>query len=270
MRVLNAGAARFGIVSLAVVVAGLGCGAKPPYGVSETPIPSRQQLQRLGPVRLADANGTREAVAPRVWIGVPDRRAEGAVLGGVVGLAAGAAVGGAAASPGGGMFAGLAILAGAALGAPVGVAFGAPIGATLGIPGKEARRAAAELRTAAESVDVGAAARVGAAGARRLAADGAGTVGQPHATIDVRVIAYGTRAAGGGRVRPFVAVRTTLTDAADGRIIYDATRDWRGPRRKFARWADGNAAEFRRVLEEGARRMGRRSVDRLLAGAGKR
>ena len=260
----SAAAVRVWVVVLLTAAAGVGCGGKPPYRVSESRVPSAQELRRLGRIEIADP-GARQggAEAPRVYIGVPDRRAEGAVAGGLVGVATGAAIGGLAAG-GGGMFPALVVLGGALVGAPIGVAIGAPVGASLGVPGNESRRAAVSLRRAAESVDVGAAARAGASRSRALPRDAAAAGDPSSATVDVEVIAYGTRAAGGGRARPFVAVRTWVTDAASGQVVYEATRDWRGPKRRFPKWADGDATEFQRVLEEGARRMGRLSVERAL------
>src|SRR5688572_28582423 len=105
MVVVKVAAVRYWVVLFAAAAAGLGCGAKPPYRVSESLLPSAQELRRLWRIELADSAGPGPTAAtPRVWIGVPDRRAEGAVIGGLAGVVVGGSVGAAAASRGGAMF----------------------------------------------------------------------------------------------------------------------------------------------------------------------
>ena len=261
----------------AVALAAGGCGEKPPYRVSESRQLSARELERLGHIDLARVepagpvatqSGQSAGSAPRVWIGVPDRRAEGAITGAVLGAAAGAVIGGIAASGGTGMFAGLAVMEGAILiGAPVGAVIGAPLGALTGRPGEGNRRAAAALRRIAQTVDVAAAARDGAVRASALAKNHQSTTrsdGRAGGKLSVDVLAYGTRAAGGGKAQPFVAVRTRLAEAAGGKVLYDTTSDWRGPKKYFHRWDDDGGAEFRRLIETGAADLGRRSARRAL------
>jgi hypothetical protein len=252
---------------IAAIAVGGGCGSKPPYRVAEPPPPSAARLKRLGQIELAAAALPGEAKAPRVWIGVPDRRAEGAIEGavivGVVGAVAGGAIAGAG---GGGWLIELAIAIGAVAGGTVGAAVGGGIGALLGTPGKGARRAAAQLRKVANTVDISAAALAGAeqspklAKFRERAIPGTG----PGGILSVEVIAYGTRAAGGGQAQPFVALRTRLIEADTGRVLYQSTSDLRGSRRTFYKWANRQGSDFRRELEECANQLGRRSVNRAL------
>ena len=255
---------------LVVAAAGAGCGATPPYRVFEPPPPTAEQLNRLGRIDMAPspAGVADEAATPRVWIGMPDRRAEGAVLGAVAGGIIGALAGGAIAGPSeseGFLDLNFDQEIGVAVGALVGAPVGAVIGASLGQPGAEARAAAQELRRHAAAVDVSALARDGASESSQLQAyREPGPAAGLGGTLSVEVLAYGTRAAGGGRAQPFVAIRTRLTDAGTGRVIYQSTSDWRGSKRQFSKWAEENGADFRRELEDGARNLGRRSVDRAL------
>jgi hypothetical protein len=227
-----------------------------------------RELQRLGRVELDGAPAPASAAGkPRVWIGVPDRRAEGAVTAAVIGAAAGAVIGAVAASGGTGMFAALGIYEGILIGAPAGALVGAPIGALLGAPGEGDRRAAAKLREVARAIDVTDLAHQGARASAALtppAAVGATRFTGAGARLSIDVIAYGTRPSGGGRTRPFVAARTRLTEGGTGKVLYDTTSDWRGPEKTFYRWAKDGGEEFRGQLQAGAAALGRRCARRAL------
>jgi hypothetical protein len=256
------------LLTVAVAAAGAGCGGKPPYRVSEPPPPTAGQLKSLGRIDLApSAPGVRgEAPTPRVWIGVPDRRGEGAVFGAGVGAIIGAIAGALIGGSGGGGFAGVEIQAGAVIGALVGAPIGGVIGALLNQPGAEARLTAEALRRHAAAVDVSSLARDGASSSTKLQAyRDLGPEAGPGGTLSVEVVAYGIRAAAlSKRARPFVAVRTRLANASTGRVIYESTSDLRGEKRKFHEWSYGEAADFRRELETLSRELGKRSADRAL------
>jgi len=208
------------------------------------------------------------APTPRVWIGIPDRRAEGAAIGAAVGAVVGGIAGAGIAGSGedgwGALDVPTATIVGTFIGTTIG---GAVIGAFLGQPGPEARAAAAELRRHAAAVDVSSRAREGVSRSAKLQAyreSGPAAGAGPGGTLTVKVLAYGTRSAGWNRACPFVAVRTRLTDASTGRVIYDSTSDLRGRERDFHEWSYGDGAAFRRELETLAREIGNRSVDRAL------
>jgi hypothetical protein len=268
---LRAAASWWRFIALSALFAvATGCGSKPPYKVSESRQLSAGRLRALGRIDL-DQTAASQATTqtPRVWIGVPDRRAEGTIYGAIIGGAVGAGIGAAAFSGGTGMFANLAILFGAfVVGAPAGVLVGSPIGLVAGTSGEGNRRASRTLREVARSIDVASAARSGARRSSTLAKNhsraGPVTGHGSGGTLSIDVIAYGTRAAGGGRARPFVAARTRLTESGSGRVLYDTTQDWRGPRKQFHRWADNGGVQFRRWLETGAATLGRQSTRRAL------
>ena len=269
------------VLVLAAAAVGTGCGAKAPYRVSEPPPPTAEQLRSLGRIELADslagAGGGRASAAPRVWIGIPDRRLEGAAFGTALGAAAGliaSAVIVGSASGEDELDSRAGTIGATFIGATVG---GAVIGAFLGAPGPDAHAAAARLRRHAAAVDVTRLVREGAAASAKLQTYGpgrpwvGGRLGAQRGaggTITVQVVAYGTRSAGGSRARPFVAVRTRLADASTGRMIYDSTSDLRGAERRFHHWAYGDGADFRKEIESLARELGTRCVDRALTPRG--
>jgi hypothetical protein len=251
---------------LIVTAAGAGCGAKPPYRVFEPPPPTAEELERLGRIKLADspagAGGEAASPPPRVWIGIPDRRAEGAALGAAIGAGVGAAIAASTVDDWGQFDVPTETIVATFIGTTVG---GAVIGALLGQPGPEAHAAAAKLRGHAAGIDVASLVREGASRSAKLQAygEGPGAAG-PGGTLMIQVVAYGTRSTGGGRACPFVAVRTRLADASTGQVIYDSTSDLRGRERAFHQWSYAEGANFRREIESLARELGTSSVDRAL------
>ena len=255
--------------------AGAGCGSKPPYRISEPPPPTAEQLQSLGRIELAGSPaGVRgRAPTPRVWIGIPDRRVEGAAIGAGVGAIVGGLAGAAIYESGKPAWPApdpqTATIVGTFIGTTIG---GAVIGAFLGQPGPEARAAAAELRRHAAAVDVASRAREGVLRSARLQAyreAGPAAGPGPGGRLTVEVVAYGTRSAGWNQACPFVAVRTRLADASTGRVIYDCTSDVWGQERNFHQWSYGDGADFRRELESLALDLGRLSADRALTPRGR-